>query len=194
MKKAYSRACENNKAPILAQLTRWFAQSRQVFEIGSGTGQHSVHFAPALTHLLWQTSDLIVNHDTIQIWREEAQCPNLLPPLEFQVGVHDWPLPDVDAVFTSNTTHIMQPELAKLMMTLVAENLATGGVFCQYGPFKLEGEFTTQSNRDFDTSLKQRGFGGLRDIAELKHWASGLTLIKQIDMPANNFLLVWQKP
>ncbi|MGL4221854.1 MAG: DUF938 domain-containing protein, partial [Shewanella sp.] len=41
----FSQACENNKAPILAVLKSAFANTIQVLEIGSGTGQHAVYFA-----------------------------------------------------------------------------------------------------------------------------------------------------
>ena len=39
----FSQACENNKAPILAVLKTAFANTKQVLEIGSGTGQHAVY-------------------------------------------------------------------------------------------------------------------------------------------------------
>ncbi len=50
--KPYSEACEENKQPILVVLERVFAGSRNVLEIGSGTGQHAVYFGAALGHLI----------------------------------------------------------------------------------------------------------------------------------------------
>ena len=41
-----SRACENNKQPILEILQIELQGFAHVLEIGSGTGQHSVYFAP----------------------------------------------------------------------------------------------------------------------------------------------------
>lgn len=55
--KPWSPACERNRNPILEVLRRQFADRRRVLEVGSGTGQHAVHFAAALPHLVWQTSD-----------------------------------------------------------------------------------------------------------------------------------------
>ena len=46
--KSFSQACENNKAPILQVLQQAFANSKKILEIGSGTGQHAVHFASRL--------------------------------------------------------------------------------------------------------------------------------------------------
>lgn len=49
----FSAACERNREPILAVLRHAFADRTRVLEIGSGTGQHAVHFAAALPHLHW---------------------------------------------------------------------------------------------------------------------------------------------
>ena len=49
--KPFSESCVQNRDPILAVLRVWFADRRHVLEIGSGTGQHAVYFAPELPHL-----------------------------------------------------------------------------------------------------------------------------------------------
>lgn len=192
MTKLFSSACERNQQPILTQLLRFFRTSQAVLEIGSGSGQHAVFFAKQLTHLNWYTSDDKSNHTSIQAWMAEFPSDNLFPPIEFLVGKHAWPDVEVDAVFTANSTHIMQKHEAKMMMEIIANNLPKGGLFCQYGPFNIDGHYSSESNRDFDRHLLNEGCGGLRDINELKVWASGLQLIETITMPANNLLLVWQ--
>lgn len=55
--KPYAPACDRNREPILAVLREHFDACRTVLEIGSGTGQHAVHFARHLPHLVWQCSD-----------------------------------------------------------------------------------------------------------------------------------------
>ena len=52
----FSQACDNNKQPILSVLQKELVETAHVLEVGSGTGQHSVYFAPRLAHLTWQTS------------------------------------------------------------------------------------------------------------------------------------------
>jgi predicted O-methyltransferase YrrM len=39
-------------------LTKAFSKSKSVLEVGSGTGQHALYFAPNMTWLSWQTSDI----------------------------------------------------------------------------------------------------------------------------------------
>ncbi|SDH62532.1 Protein of unknown function [Vibrio xiamenensis] len=192
MSKNFAPACERNKAPILEQLQVHFANATQVLEIGSGTGQHAIHFAKHLPHLKWHTSDSAVNHASIHAYLRDAKLNNLVAPCEFIVGVNDWPKLDVDAVFTANTTHIMQVHEAQLMMALVASHLPKGGVFCQYGPMKIAGDYTGLSDEEFDRHILAQGFGGIRDIEQLQQWAPGLILRERIAMPANNFLLVWR--
>ncbi len=192
MNKQFSPSCENNKDPILQQLLSHFAAVKQVLEIGSGTGQHAAYFAAHLTHLQWHCTDIEENHPSINGWVSEAKLTNVTPPIPFFIGRDNWPLA-VDAVFSANTTHIMQKSEAKLMMQLVAENLPSKGVFCQYGPFNVNGQYTSESNQSFDKHLLTQGCGGIRDIAELVDWADGLALRQRVAMPANNFLLVWEK-
>ena len=193
MSKRFSQHCEKNKHPILEQLSIHFKNSQSVLEIGSGTGQHAVFFASQMPHLTWYTSDLPENHLSVLSWMAESPATNIAPPIAFTIGQDPWPGISVDAVFTANTTHIMQSSEARQMMEMVSINLPEGGVFCQYGPMNINGRYTSTSNREFDQQLKQKGFGGLKDIEQLIAWGEGMQLAAKIAMPANNFLLVWQK-
>jgi hypothetical protein len=192
--KPFSQACENNKEPILEVLKRVLADKTNLLEIGSGTGQHAAYFAPRLRHLEWHTSDMPDKHLGIAAWLEEVKVNNLHQPLSFTIGATSaWPLTNTDAVYTANTTHIMQPLESQLMMQLVANNLPIDGIFCQYGPYNFQGQYSSESNQSFDQHLSEQGCGGIRDIDELALWAKPLVIIETIPMPANNFILVWQK-
>lgn len=52
--KPFSEACEANKAPILAVIQPLLQDCAAVLEIGSGTGQHTVHFAAQMPHVVWR--------------------------------------------------------------------------------------------------------------------------------------------
>lgn len=196
MEKPFSQACENNKDPILSVLKRVFARARRVLEIGSGTGQHSVHFAPNLAHLEWYTSDLTENLAGIRLWMEEQPSENLFPPTVLDVNASDWPIEDFDAVFSANTAHIMHWPDVESMFRGVARYLPTGGRFALYGPFSYDGVHTSESNARFDLSLRARDPRmGVRDFDALEELADqgSLVLLEDNEMPANNRTLVWEK-
>lgn len=193
--KPFSQSCENNKEPILAVLRDAFAQRRHILEIGSGTGQHAVHFAAHMPHLNWQTSDLPEHHDGIRRWLDEAGLDNVRPPLTLDVTQPHWP-EGFDGVFTANTTHIMPWPAVIVMIARIGALLPAGGVFCQYGPFNYAGAYTSDSNARFDRWLKQvdpaRGIRDFEAVAELAERA-GLVLEADHALPANNRLLHWRK-
>src|SRR5210317_1272940 len=104
--KPFSQACVNNRQPILDILQRVFADCYDVLEIGSGTGQHAVHFAQGLKHLKWQPSDRRENLPGIHAWLAEEPSTNLKTPLELDVD-GPWPASAFDGFYTANTCHIM---------------------------------------------------------------------------------------
>ena len=194
--KPFSEACENNQEPILTVLRSVFTAVRNVLEIGSGTGQHAVHFARHLPHLNWQTSDLAASHPGINMWLDEAALPNTRPPLWLDVNQHPWPIAAVDGVFTANTLHIVsRPEVEQLLQG-AGQVLLPGGVMCIYGPFNYGGQFTAPSNARFDLWLKARDpASGIRDAETVCAVAGqhGLHLEMDYEMPVNNRLLVLRK-
>ena len=81
--KPYSESSDRNKTPILDVLRQHLSNATRVLEIGSGTGQHAVHFASHLPHLSWQPTDQPEYVDGIKQWVREADLPNLRAPLPF---------------------------------------------------------------------------------------------------------------
>jgi hypothetical protein len=192
----FSQACERNKAPILEVLRTAFASRRKVLELGSGTGQHAVHFAAALPHLAWQPSDVAERLPGIALWCEEAASANLLPPLALDVNWAKWPDTGADAVFTANTLHIVSWPEAERLVGGAGSLLPAGGLLAIYGPFKYAGRPTSESNERFDAALRaQDPASGLRDFEAVDGIARDHRLVLQRDhaMPANNRLLIWEK-
>jgi Protein of unknown function (DUF938) len=196
MNKPYSQACENNKAPILAVIREVFSEPITVWEIGSGTGQHGCYFASKLPHLSWQPTDLAENHPGINAWRDEAQLPNLNPPIILDVSSPVWPCESMDAVFTANTLHIMNWTHVEALFERFQTVLNPLATVCIYGPFNYNGKYTSESNANFDQLLKNRDpLSGIRDFEVVMALAesAGLKLLKDNTMPANNRLLVLEK-
>lgn len=194
--KPYAPACERNREPILGVLLRHFADRRNVLEIGSGTGQHAVHFAPALPQLVWQPSDRPEYLPGIRLWLQEQPAPNLPPPLELDVGQESWPVGRYDAVFSANTTHIMSwPEVERLFARL-PQVLEDDARLALYGPFNYGGRYSSNSNAAFDASLKaQAPHRGIRDFEAVDALARGIgfELLEDCAMPANNRCLIWRR-
>lgn len=192
---AFSQACENNKMPILSVLQDVFSQRKHVLEIGSGTGQHAVHFAAHLPQLIWQTSDQAQYLDALNQRLTQEGTDNLKMPYCLDVSA-PWPKPlqsaNIDAVFTANTLHIMDKTMVEAFFSGLGTHLPALRTLCIYGPFNYQGQFTSDSNRAFNVMLQQRQCGSaIRDIEWICELAAkqGLQLEQDVAMPANNRLL-----
>jgi cyclopropane fatty-acyl-phospholipid synthase-like methyltransferase len=193
--KPFSPASERNREPILTILREWFADRTRVLEIGSGTGQHAAHFAAAMPQLLWQSSDRAEHLSGIRLWLDEAALPNTPPPLQLNV-MGNWPTERYDALFSANTLHIMAWHEVEHMFAKLPHVTTNDAYVAIYGPFNINGRFTSESNASFDRDLKMRGAHmGIRDIADVDALASkaGFDLIDDIEMPANNRLRLWKR-
>ena len=244
--KPFSPACERTRDPILEVLRVHFADVRRVLEIGSGSGQHAVHFAAAMPWLQWQCSDRTEYLPGIRAWLDEAGLPNTPAPVELDVAHGSWPAAGFDAVFTANTLHIMGWDEVEALFVDLGEMLAVapsearadarsphgprvlpagrppsaprieygavssptprrkspwgtrgeGFILAVYGPFNYGGDFTSDSNRAFDASLRTRDPRmGIRDFEAVDALARaiGLQLVADVAMPANNHTLVWTR-
>jgi cyclopropane fatty-acyl-phospholipid synthase-like methyltransferase len=193
--KPFAPACERNRDPILAVLRAHFADRSRVLEIGSGTGQHAVHFAAAMPWLTWQCSDVAENLPGIRMWLDEAALPNTPPPLALDV-CGAWPAQRFDAVFTANTLHIIGWPEVEALFAGVGRMLGDNGMLAVYGPFNYGGAYTSDSNREFDAWLKARDpRSGIRDVEAVRALAAGigLRMVDDVALPANNRCLLWKR-
>jgi hypothetical protein len=146
--------------------------------------------------MIWVTSDVKENHFGIQLWLAESGAPNIIGPGVFKVGEDQFPNGHFDVVFTANTFHIMPWYLCEELMDQLGKNLDAGAKVMIYGPFNYNGKYTSDSNREFDESLKQRDpLMGIRDFEEVVRYMEkrAFGLLKDNEMPANNRLLVFEK-
>ncbi len=192
----YNKAAENNKGPIGEKLVQIFADRKHLLEIASGGGQHALHISKLLPEMVWQTSDLVENHAAICAMLVAEAGENVLRPVALDVAQEVWPVENVDAAYAANAVHIMSWAHVEALFAGLEKVLLPGGLLVLYGPYKYDGEFTTESNAQFDQWLKDRDpVSGIRDFEAVNALARGIRLELEADhaMPANNQLLVWRR-
>ena len=197
IERPFAEAAQCNAPAILEVLRREFRDTTDVLEIGSGTGQHAVTFAAAMPWLRWQTSDLLDNHAGINAWIDSVGLDTLLRPVALDVRTGSVDAASCDAVFSANTAHIMGIDAVRRMFSVVGDALRADGVFCLYGPFRIDGSFNTESNELFDAGLRQRDVTmGIRDLETLDEFGTSRGLQRQrlYAMPSNNYIAVWTRP
>ena len=191
----FSPAAERNKEPILRLLQPHLEKLDRLLEIGSGTGQHAVYFAGQYPGILWQTSDLPANLAQLAMALRQSELANL--PSPWMIDVNDPPVQhDFPAIYTANTLHIMSEGSVEQFFRYTNKALARSAQLFIYGPFNRNGEFTSESNQQFDASLRSRGVGsGIRDREWIIELAAeiGLQLDELAAMPANNIMMTFSR-
>ena len=195
LNKPYAAAAEQNRNDILRVLEKEFKTTRSILEIGSGTGQHAVYFAEHMPHLNWQCSDKKEMLAGINLWIEEARLTNTPTAIELDV-TGTWPQTNYDGAYAANIAHIMHSNEIEALFSGLGQVLMPQAKFCLYGPFNIDGQYTGESNREFDLWLRQRDAASyLRDKSDLDELArhNQLEPVNCHSMPSNNLILCWQK-
>ncbi|TNF31693.1 MAG: DUF938 domain-containing protein [Deltaproteobacteria bacterium] len=191
-----SPASERNKEPIL-EVLKTYTPLGEVLEVGHGTGQHAVYFSEYL-QTLWYPADIEQNNWMMAERIKIAASDLIQPPLTFEVGLK--PIGEqinrnFDSIFTANTFHIMAERHVFEFCDNLNHLLKPNGKFFLYGPFKFQGQFTSESNEMFDRQLKNNQMEmGIRDFEAIENCLKkiGVVFLNRHDLPANNQLLVFQ--
>jgi hypothetical protein len=190
-------AAERNKGPILDVLARVLPRRGVVLEIASGTGQHVIQFAKALSGLTWQPSDPDAElRESIALRIGEEQLTNVNLPIDLDVTRLPWPLQAADAVVCINMIHVAPWSATLALLEGTKALLQTELVLFLYGPYRRFGQHTSKSNEQFDTDLRAHDpEWGLRDLEAVSEAAasSGFVLAEIVEMPANNFGLIFKR-
>lgn len=190
-------SAERNRGPILNVLERVLPKTGLVLEVASGTGQHVIHFAQALKGLSWQPTDMdAACRRSISAWLATAGLANVRPPLDLDVRALPWRVPTLDAIVCLNLIHIAPWSVATALFTGAALALRETGLLYLYGPYSVQGRHTAPSNAAFDSALRaENPEWGLRDLKEVESLAKdqGFDLAETIEMPANNFSVLFRK-
>jgi len=195
--KWFTSSAERNKDPILAVLARVLPRRGVVLEIASGTGQHILHFANALPGLAWQPSDRDPElRESIALRVKEQQLANVNRPIDLDVTRLPWPLQTADAVVCINMIHVAPWSATLALLEGAKALLPTQHVLFLYGPYRRFGQHTSRSNEQFDSDLRAHDpEWGVRDLEAVSEAAasSGFVLAEVVEMPANNFSVIFKR-
>lgn len=195
-------AWHRNRDPILNTLKTLFPKDEaHVLEFASGSGMHMHYFAPHFDHIQFHPSDMneeVLPH--IERLTADSGLGNVRKPRQLDLTQpHTWPDRDEEfhAVYCINIFQVAPVSIADGMMQCASAVLAEDGFLFIYGPFTVNGRHTTPSNEAFDRTLRSAGVPewGLKDVTDLHQAAErhGMRLDRQIDMPANNFALLYRR-
>jgi SAM-dependent methyltransferase len=186
-----------NREPIFDVLRTVLPARGLVLEVASGSGEHAAYFARSMPSILWQPTDRNPEMLTsILAHRMSAQAHNLLAPLLLDVMSPDWPVQHADALVCINMIHIAPWSAADALFVGAGRVLPAGGPLYLYGPYRIAGQHTAESNREFDAWLRRQDAAwGVRDLGEVADLATrhGFALTRTVAMPANNLSVIFYR-
>jgi cyclopropane fatty-acyl-phospholipid synthase-like methyltransferase len=195
-------AGNRNKDPILAALKTLLPEKGDVLELATGAGLHINYFAPHFPGLQFQPSDYDADvFESIKSKRALAGNGNVLDPIRIDL-TDPTTFPDpaskrYDAIFVVNIFQVAPVAINDGIARLGQKVLKDDGLIAIYGPFKRDGGYTTESNAAFDKEILAANVPewGLKDIRDLEAAAAphGIKLREILELPANNFVLLFKK-
>ncbi|MEM8987841.1 MAG: DUF938 domain-containing protein [Pseudomonadota bacterium] len=196
----FSPSVGRNKDVIAETFAAHVGDGAHVLEIGSGTGEHGAHICKRLPGVRWRPSDPDpASRASIAAWADAEGLCAIAAPVAIDATATVWGVEDdapFDAVVSINMIHIAPYAAALGLFAGAGRLLRPDGILFLYGPFMRGGAHTSPSNEDFDMSLKSKDPGwGVRDMDALAEDAAshGLVFDKAVDMPANNFVVLFRK-
>ena len=190
-------ATTRNRAAIADVLSRILPTFGTVLEIGSGSGEHALYFSRKFPDLVWQPSDPDpLNIQSIQAWAKSAQHSNLRAPLSINASDVLMPVNVISALICINVIHISPWDATEGLMRNAANLLPPGGPLYLYGPYRISGAHTAESNVIFDQSLRQQNSEwGVRDLEAVVAEAekNEMAFVEIVEMPANNQSVIFKR-
>lgn len=190
-----SPSYHRNIEPITEKLHEVIGKSCcNILEIGSGSGQHVARFASEFANIQFQPTDYEEeNLLSIDSWCENLG--NVYPSAKLDVTTEQWfkePHQKFDALLCFNVIHITPWEITQSIFKGANKNLSAESQIIFYGPYKIDGKHTSESNAEFEQWLQEKNTSfGIHDIADVEKEAvsHGFKLQQMIVMPANNFIV-----
>tara|TARA_B100000700_G_C15007431_1_gene839274 strand:+ start:1269 stop:1904 length:636 start_codon:yes stop_codon:yes gene_type:complete len=199
----FYQATERNRDPISKILSKIIPKSGFVLEIASGSGEHGVTFQERFPNIIWQTSDPDpCCRRSIRAWIDYKSLAKKMPePIDLDVEKRPWALnselrSSLQAIVCINMLHISPWQCTQALFEEAGKLLSKDQLLMIYGPFKIDGKHTSESNLRFSEYLKAQNYHwGVRDLNEVNKIGikNRLKKINVIRMPANNFSVLFQR-
>ena len=157
----YFDATTRNTVPISKVLASYLPNSGNILEIASGSGQHGGAFQEIFPDIIWQTSDIDPAHlKSIKAWISHKGLRAKMPiPINLDVEEVPWPLEKrfcsaLKCIVCINMIHICPWSSTESLFKQSGLYLQLDSKVIVYGPFKVHGMHTSQSNELFDNNLR----------------------------------------
>ena len=200
--KLYAPSASRNSEALCEVVSAIAPENGDALEIASGTGQHIIAFANSMPALTWQPSEVEqARIRSIESYVSESGLTNISKPIRLNASQTGWgeDIGPKDLICIGKFVSSDQLAKAKLQRFLKesAHALKPTGHLCVYGPFKRDGEFTSDGDVSFDADIRATDPEvGYKDDAWIKSVAedAGLAFVNAHEMPANNLVLILRKP
>ena len=194
--KLHAPAAARNAEVLTALIANHAPPSGRALEIASGTGQHVQSFATALPEIDWYPTEIAADRiASINAYGAEAGLANLGPARILDAAAPRWPddMETFELVVLVNLLHLISAKAACNVVSNALACLSAGGRFILYGPFKRDGQLTSEGDKRFDADLRAADPAiGYKNDEEVRAWlaAAGATAVEIFEMPANNLAFV----
>ena len=172
-------ATTRNRDYIAAVLSNYISPNCLLLEIASGSGEHGVFFQKKFPSITWQTSDPeLVHRKSINSWiMHEGLYSKMPEPLDLDVEICPWSITNrlaalIKGIVCINMIHISPWSCTRSLFEESKKYLDQSNFLMLYGPFLRKEKQTSESNLNFDQSLKmQNPLWGLRNLENVNHIA-----------------------
>ncbi len=193
----------SNRDCIADVLRKYLPDNGVILEIASGSGEHGVFFQNLFPSIVWQTSDPeLVHRKSIISWIVHKGLSSKMPdPLDIDVEQRPWPITNkvrslIEGIVCINMIHISSWSCTEALFEESKNHLNKNQFLMLYGPFFRKDKQTSESNLNFDQSLKlQNRLWGIRDLDRVNEVAfqNEFILEQLIEMPANNLFVLYRQ-
>ena len=190
-----------NREVIASVISEYIPDNGVILEIASGSGEHAIFFQKLFPSITWQSSDPESLHrKSIISWiAYQGLFAKMPKPLDIDVEKKPWPISNeikslIKGIVCINMIHISPWSATKALFKESKKYLKKNNFLLLYGPFFRESLATSESNINFDQSLKlQNPLWGIRHLERVDEIAfeNGFEQSKIIKMPANNLSVIY---